>query len=67
MDIGDWLAWPALVLRLPCAGDLDGPGVKPGRIARRVETVDVAPTIAAYLGVKYPSGTRGKVMTEIID
>ena len=24
-------------------------------IARRVETVDVAPTISAYLGVKYPS------------
>ena len=44
-----------------------GPGVKPGRIARHVETVDVAPTIAAYTGVKYPSGTRGKVMTEIID
>ena len=43
-----------------------GPGVKPGRIARHVETVDVAPTISAYLGVKYPSGTRGKVMTEVI-
>jgi predicted AlkP superfamily pyrophosphatase or phosphodiesterase len=43
-----------------------GPGVKPGRIARRVETVDVAPTIAAYVGVKYPSGTRGRVMTEIV-
>jgi predicted AlkP superfamily pyrophosphatase or phosphodiesterase len=43
-----------------------GPGVKSGRIARRVETVDVAPTIAAYLGVKYPSGTRGRVMTEIV-
>ena len=44
-----------------------GPGIEPGRIARRVETVDVAPTISAYLGVKYPSGTRGKVMTEITD
>jgi predicted AlkP superfamily pyrophosphatase or phosphodiesterase len=44
-----------------------GPGIEHGRIARRVETVDVAPTIAAYLGVKYPSGTRGKVMTEITD
>jgi predicted AlkP superfamily phosphohydrolase/phosphomutase len=44
-----------------------GPGVKPGRIARHVETVDVAPTISAYLGVKYPSGTRGKVMTEVIN
>ena len=37
------------------------------RIARRVETVDVAPTISAYLGVKYPSGSRGRVMTEITD
>jgi predicted AlkP superfamily pyrophosphatase or phosphodiesterase len=44
-----------------------GPGVKPGRVGRRAETVDVAPTISAYLGVKYPSGTRGRVMTEIID
>ena len=44
-----------------------GPGIEPGRISRRVETVDVAPTIAAYLGVKYPSGTRGRVMTEIVD
>ena len=44
-----------------------GPGIEHGRIARRVETVDVAPTIAAYLGVKYPSGTRGRVMTEITD
>jgi hypothetical protein len=26
-----------------------GPGIAPGRVARRVETVDVAPTIAAYL------------------
>ena len=42
-----------------------GPGIEPGRIARRVETVDVAPTISAYLGVKYPSGSRGRVMTEI--
>ena len=44
-----------------------GPGVPAGRIGRRVETIDVAPTISAYLGVKYPSGTRGRVMTEIID
>ena len=44
-----------------------GPGIEPGRIARRVETVDVAPTIAAYLGVRHPSGTRGRVMTEVTD
>jgi arylsulfatase A-like enzyme len=44
-----------------------GPGIEPGRIARRVETVDVAPTIAAYLGVKYPSGARGRALAEITD
>ena len=44
-----------------------GPGIENVRIARRVETVGVAPTISAYLGVKYPSGARGKVMTEITD
>ncbi len=44
-----------------------GPGVPSGRIERRVETVDVALTIAAYLGVRQPSGARGKVMTEITE
>ena len=44
-----------------------GPGVPAGRIERRVETVDVALTIAAYLGVRQPSGARGKVMTEITE
>lgn len=42
-----------------------GPGIKAGRIGRRVETVDVAPTIAAYLRVRYPSGTRGQVLKEV--
>jgi hypothetical protein len=30
-----------------------------------VETIDLAPTIAAYLGVKYPSGTRGRPLAEV--
>lgn len=42
-----------------------GRGIKAGRIGRRVETVDVAPTIAAYLRVRYPSGTRGQVLKEV--
>lgn len=42
-----------------------GPGIGTRRIGRRVETVDVAPTIAAFLGVKYPSGTRGRPLREI--
>ena len=44
-----------------------GPGITPGRIARHVETVDIAPTIAAYLGIRPPSGTRGVVMTEVLE
>jgi predicted AlkP superfamily pyrophosphatase or phosphodiesterase len=44
-----------------------GPGIEPGRIGRRVETVDVAPTIAAYLGVRHPSGTRGRVLSEVME
>ncbi|MEJ2257747.1 MAG: alkaline phosphatase family protein [Woeseiaceae bacterium] len=42
-----------------------GPGIGHGRISRRVETVDLAPTIAAYLGTKYPSGTRGRPLVEV--
>ena len=44
-----------------------GPGVEPGKVVRRIETVDVAPTIAAYLGIKYPSGSRGTPLAEVVD
>ena len=44
-----------------------GPGIDAARIGRRVETVDVAPTIAAYLGIRPPSGTRGQMMTEVLE
>lgn len=43
-----------------------GPGIQPARIARRVETVDVAPTIAAYLGAKPPSGALGVPLVEVL-
>lgn len=43
-----------------------GRGVSRGRIARRVETVDVAPTIAAYIGTKPPSGAIGVPLVEIL-
>jgi predicted AlkP superfamily pyrophosphatase or phosphodiesterase len=43
-----------------------GPGIAPGGIARRVETVDVAPTIAAYLGTKPPSGALGHPLVEAL-
>ncbi|MEP2532446.1 alkaline phosphatase family protein [Shimia sp.] len=41
-----------------------GPGILPHTIVRRVETVDVAPTVAAYLGTKHPSGAIGEPLPE---
>jgi predicted AlkP superfamily pyrophosphatase or phosphodiesterase len=43
-----------------------GPGVEAQHVARRVETVDVAPTIAAYLGTKPPSGASGAPLVEAL-
>ncbi|SFL40658.1 alkaline phosphatase family protein [Shimia haliotis] len=42
-----------------------GPGVDPSRVTRRVETVDVAATIATYLGTKLPSGAHGEPLAEV--
>jgi predicted AlkP superfamily pyrophosphatase or phosphodiesterase len=44
---------------------LAGPGIARGKVYRRVETVDLAPTISAYLGIKAPSGSLGRVLTEV--
>lgn len=41
-----------------------GPGIEPQTVARRVETIDVAPTLAALLGTKPPSGSVGLVLPE---
>jgi predicted AlkP superfamily pyrophosphatase or phosphodiesterase len=43
-----------------------GYGVTPGRVTRRVETVDVAPTIAAALRIKPPSGSLGDPLAEAL-
>ncbi len=43
---------------------ISGPGIESARIVRPVETVDIAPTIAAYLGIKPPSGAIGKPLPE---
>ena len=43
-----------------------GPGIVPARVHRKVETVDVAPTIAAYARTRFPSGTRGVVLPEVV-
>lgn len=43
-----------------------GKGIKPRRVMRRVETVDLAPTLSVLLGAKPPSGSAGKPLTEVM-
>jgi len=43
-----------------------GNGIKPSQVYRRVHTVDVAPTLAAWLGSKPPSGASGHVLPEVL-
>jgi len=43
-----------------------GHGVPARIIGRRVAPTDIAPTLAAYLGVKPPSGSVGTVLTEVL-
>ena len=42
-----------------------GMNIPAQQVRRQVETVDVAATLAAYLGIKPPSGSAGKTLTEI--
>jgi predicted AlkP superfamily pyrophosphatase or phosphodiesterase len=44
-----------------------GPGIPNMRISRRVSPLDIAPTLANYMGVKAPSGTTATVLKEIVD
>lgn len=44
-----------------------GPGIKARSVIRRVETVDIAPTITSYLGTKLPSGVTGTPLPEIFE
>lgn len=41
---------------------LAGAGIRPGRFARRVSTLDIAPTLAEILGILPPSGCEGHVL-----
>ena len=43
-----------------------GHGVPARRVARRVETTDIAPTVALYLGIKPPSGSIGDPLPEVL-
>jgi predicted AlkP superfamily pyrophosphatase or phosphodiesterase len=43
-----------------------GAGMKPAVVDRRVLTVDIAATLAAYLGIKVPSGSVGEPLEEVV-
>lgn len=43
-----------------------GPGVKPGRYDQNVAINDLAPTLAVMLDVETPSGSSGRVLTEML-
>ena len=44
-----------------------GAGVESNNIHRRIHTVDIAPTLSAYLGIKSPSGAVGEVLAEVFE
>jgi predicted AlkP superfamily pyrophosphatase or phosphodiesterase len=44
-----------------------GAGMTPTIVDRRVRTVDIAPTLAAYFGTKIPSGSVGEPLAEVMN
>ncbi len=44
-----------------------GSGIQAQRVHREVQTIDLAPTLAAFLGIKPPSGSRGDVLVEVLE
>jgi predicted AlkP superfamily pyrophosphatase or phosphodiesterase len=42
-----------------------GTGIRPQQVYRSVQTVDIAPTLAALLGIKAPSGAAGVPLEEV--
>jgi arylsulfatase A-like enzyme len=44
-----------------------GANIKPKNVYRKIETVDVARTLSAYVNVKPPSGANGNILTEVLE
>ncbi len=44
-----------------------GPGIRPGRYYTTAVLNDLAPTVAAMLDIEIPSGSVGRVLSEVID
>jgi hypothetical protein len=43
-----------------------GPGIDAAAVARDVEPASIAPTLAALLGIKAPSGNSAPVLPEVL-
>lgn len=43
-----------------------GPGIKPGRYDETIAPNDIAPTLATMLDIQTPSGSSGRVLTEMV-
>ncbi|MBP6022267.1 alkaline phosphatase PafA [Ferruginibacter sp.] len=56
--------WNPYDAHIPCV--FFGWGVKPGKTNRETYMTDIAPTLAALLHIQMPSGSVGKVITELI-
>jgi hypothetical protein len=44
-----------------------GPGIRPGRYNGAITVNDIAPTLATILDIETPSGSVGRVLTEILE
>jgi hypothetical protein len=44
-----------------------GPGIKPGKYSARIAVNDIAPTLAEILNVEQPSGSIGRILSEILN
>jgi arylsulfatase A-like enzyme len=44
-----------------------GKGIKKGETYQKTEISDIAPTIAALLGISFPSGTTGNPIGQVIE
>ena len=44
-----------------------GPQIKPGQYSTRIAVNDIAPTLAAILDIEQPSGSIGRILSEILE
>jgi predicted AlkP superfamily pyrophosphatase or phosphodiesterase len=43
-----------------------GPGIRAGHYDGNVSPIDIAPTLATLLSIETPSGSSGRVLTEML-